>query len=115
MYSGQLIAVDGKIYEYIGKERDFHRVAEVEVDDDGILVATLIERAFTDDELKFTEIQFTKNQWYGIVEHFIRQGFNYLTEDDINTAVEDIVDRCFALSMPEFNELQGYIACYMNR
>ena len=117
MKSGTLISIKGNIYEYVvyDERTKLHIVTEVDIDDCGHLTATYIPYAFTDADLKDTETQFTVQQCYGIVEHFIRQDFDYLTEDDINTAVEDIVDRCFVLNMPEFNELQGYIACYMNR
>ena len=117
MQKGTLISIKGNLYEYKNYEERLciHFVTEVDVDDEGNLTATYIPRGFTDEELKDNAVNFTQKQWYGIVEHFIRQDCDGLTEEDINTAVEDIVDRCFVLNMPEFNELQGYIACYMNR
>ena len=59
-------------------------------------------------------MNFTKNQWYGIVAHFIRQNYE-LPEEEIADATEDIVGRCFAYGIPKFNELTEYIADYMNR
>lgn len=115
MKAGQLIAVDGKLYEYIKDEGDFHRVAEVEVDEDGYLTATYIEQAFTTEELQNNEVKFTKNQWYGIVGHFIREMCLYLNEEDIEDATEDIVGREFAYGIPKFHELPEYIVSYMNR
>ena len=117
MEKGALISIKGNIYEYVAYDEstELHIVTEVDIDDCGKLTATYIPYAFTNADLKETETQFTVQQLYGIVEHFIRQDFDYLTEEDINTAVEDIVDRCFVMNMPEFNELQGYIEEYMSR
>lgn len=111
---GQLIAVNGKIYEYIRKETNFHRVAEVEIDEDGYLTATLVEQAFTTEELKDDTIHLTKDQWYGIVAHFIRQDYDFEAEE-IEEVTEDIVDRCFAYGIPKIHELSEYIADYLNR
>lgn len=117
MQKGTLISIGGNLYEYKNYEERLcvHFVTEVDIDDEGNLTATYIPRGFTDEELKDTAVKFTQQQWYGIVEHFIRQDYDGLTEEDIKTAVEDIVDRCFVMNMPKFNELQEYIACYMNR
>ena len=115
MRAGQLIAVDGKLYEYIREEANFHRVAEVEVDEDGYLTATHIEQAFTTEDLTRNEIHFTKDQWYGIVAHFIREGGFDLNEEEIEDATEDIVGRCFCYGIPKFHELPEYIADYMDR
>ena len=115
MKKGTLISIGGNIYEYDYKGEMYHIAYEVLIDEDGHLTPTYTPMAFTDEELKNTETQFTVQQLYGIVEHFIRQDYDYLTEEQINTAVEDIVDRCFVMNMPEFNEIQEYIACYMNR
>lgn len=112
---GQLIAVNGAIYEYMGKHNNLHMVSEVEIDEDGHLTATYCSRYVTDAELKFNEIQFTKQQWYGIVEHFIRQDYDDFTEEEIMDATEDIVGRCFAYGIPQFEELSEYIADCMNR
>ena len=117
MEKGTLIAIEGNLYEYdsYDERAKMHIAYTVMIDDDGKLTATYDAYAFTDEELKDNAVNFTQQQWYGIVEHFIRQDFDDLTDEDINTAVEDIVDRCFTMTMPEFHELQGYIACYMNR
>ena len=115
MQKGTLISIGGNIYEYDYEGSLYHFVYEVAVDENGHLTPTYTPMAFTNADLKDNAVDFTKQQWYGIVEHFIRQDCDGLTEEDIETAVEDIVDRCFALNMPEFHELQGYIACYMNR
>ena len=115
MKPGQLIAVNGKIYEYIKDEGSFHRVAVIEVDEDGYLTAPLIEEALTTEELQNNEIHFTKDQWYGIVAHFIREGNFDLNEEEMEEATEDIVERCFAYGIPKFHELPEYIAEYTNR
>lgn len=115
MKPGQLIAVNGKIYEYIKDEGSFHRVSVIEVDEDGCLTAPLIEEALTTEELQNNEIHFTEDQWYGIVAHFIREGAFDLNEEEMEDATEDIVGRCFAYGIPKFHELPEYIAEYMNR
>ncbi len=113
---GTLIAVGGNIYEYDRYEKivKCHIVTEVDIDDEGHLTATYRLNAFTDEELKDNAVNFTQSQWYGIVEHFIRQDYD-LTDEDIDAATEDIVGRCFAYGIPKFHELPEYIAEYMNR
>ena len=116
MKKGTLISIKGKIYEYVAydEKTKLHIVTEVDVDDCGKLTATYIPYAFTDEELTEDEVNFTKTQWYGIVAHFIRQDYD-LTEEDINTATEDIVDRCFAYGIPTIEMLPLYLLDYMNR
>ena len=115
MKIGDLIAVSGNLYEYIGYEEGIHKVAEVEIDDEGILTATYVERAFTDSELSNRGIKLTEKQWIGLTEHFIRQEYD-LTEEEISEAAEDIVCRCFGTTrIPLVEELGNYIAIYMNR
>lgn len=115
---GTLIAVNGNLYEYHGYDEvaKVHLVYEVDIDCDGILTATYTMCYFYPEQ--FTEglnkIQLTKPQWYGIVEHFIRQGYD-LAEEAIADATEDIVGREFAYGIPKFEELESYIAEYMNR
>lgn len=114
---GQIIAVNGKLYEYMHfyEGLDNHIVAEIEVDEDGYLTATHISHAFTTEHLANNEVSFTQDQWYGIVAHFIREGDFDLNEEEITDATEDIVGRCFAYGIPKIHELEGYIAEYMNR
>ena len=112
--AGAIIAVNGKIYEYMQKLGNLHTVSEIEIDEDGILTATYRYHLVTDEDLTHSEVNFTKDQWYGIVAHFIRQDYE-LTEEAITDATEDIVGRCFAYGIPNFNELTEYIAEYMNR
>lgn len=116
---GQLIAVNGRIYEYQKYDdvANVHLVTEVDIDDEGILTATHIPYAIPDEEFAFSEDgtdYFTNKQWYGIVAHLLRQSCKY-SEETIAEAAEDIVYRCFTMSMPEFDKLQDYIDCYMNR
>lgn len=113
---GTLIAIGGNIYEYDRYEEQAkcHVVFEVGIDDEGHLTATYVPYAFTDGELKDNAVNFTESQWYGIVKHFIRQAHD-LTEEDIQTAAEDIVGRCFAYGIPTIEELPEYIAEYLNR
>lgn len=112
--AGEIIAVNGKIYEYMQKLGNLHTVSEIEVDEDGILTATYRYHLVTDEDLSHDEVNFTKNQWYGIVAHFIRQDYE-LTEEEIADATEDIVGREFAYGIPKFSELSEQIANYMNR
>lgn len=113
---GQLIAVEGAIYEYdrYDERLQMHLTTEVEIDEDGILTATYVARAFTDRELSNRGIELTTRQWYGVVEHFIRQAYD-LSEFEIKGAVMDVVDRCFAYGIPQFEELADYIAEYLDR
>ena len=84
------------------------------IDDEGNLTATYSPYAFTDEELKNDAVNFTKTQWCGIVEHFIRMYYN-LTEEDVIDAAEDIVYRCFAYGVPKLEFLPEYIEEYLNR
>lgn len=124
MKAGQLIAVNGNIYEYEGivdaeydKGVKYHKAYDVDVDEEGMLTAIGRSMYFTDEELTegFNKINLTKDQWYGIVAHFIREGNFDLNEEEIEEATEDIVGRCFAYGIPKFHELPEYIADYMNR
>lgn len=115
---GQLIAINGGIYEYqkYDEVHKVHLVSEVDIDSEGFLTATHVPCCFSTEEFAegYNKIQFTQDQWYGIVIHFLEQKFKYPEETIINVA-EDIVYRCFAINMPEFDELQDYIDCYMMR
>lgn len=121
---GTLIAVNGNLYEYGGYDKEFkvHLVYEVEIDDEGNLTATYVERAFTDSELSNRGIKLTDKQWLGIVEYMLRNDYAWskvlynLTEEEIETATEDIVYREFAiLGIPMVEELPKIIETYMNR
>ena len=116
---GTIIAVNGCLYEYVGFDEylNRHRLSEIDIDEHGMLAATYGVCYLTDDELIFAdrEIEFTKDQWYGIVAHFIREGDFDLNEEEIEDATEDIVGRCFAYGFPKIHELANYIAEYMNR
>ena len=120
MNQGTLVAVNGKIYEYdrYDERLKIHIVAEIDIDSEGFLTQTYIPYAFTDAEFALSEDgtdHFTKDQWYGIVAHFIREGDFDLNEEEMEDATEDIVERCFICGIPKIHELEGYIAEYMNR
>ena len=117
MDRGQLITVNGKIYEYdrYDKHLDIHFVSEVEIDEEGYLTATYVPCCFSTEGLKNDETHFTQHQWCGIVAHFIREGNFHLNEEEIENATEDIVGRCFAYGIPKMHELADYIAEYMDR
>lgn len=121
---GTLIAVNGNLYEYGGYDKEFkvHLVYEVEIDDEGNLTATYVERAFTDAEFSNRGIKLTEKQWIGIVEYMLRNDYLWskvlynLTEEEIQDAAEDIVYREFAiLGVPTVEELPKIIETYMNR
>ena len=120
MKIGDLIAVNGLLYEYGGTEKaeysneTLHKVHDVEIDEDGILTAIHSTWYFTDAELSNRGINLTEKQWIGLTEHFIREEYD-LTEEEIADAAEDIVCRCFVHGIPHFEELTNYIAEYMNR
>lgn len=119
---GQLIAVNGNIYEYGGiedadftKDLKLHKVYVIDIDDEGNLTHTQSSDYLTTKELDNKEVHFTQTQWYGIVEQLIRYGYADLAEEEINEATEDIVGRCFMVNMPEFDKLEEYITEYMDR
>ena len=115
---GQIIAVNGNIYEYVGYDEHLkmHQLSEIDIDEEGHLTATYGVYYVTEDELTFSDDGvFTTKQWYGIVECFIRQDYDDLTEMQISDAVEDIVGRCFTYGIPHIHELADYIAEYMDR
>ena len=118
MRKGQLIAVNGRIYEYVKYDdvANVHLVSEVGIDCDGILTSTHILSYFYTEQLLEgnNKIDLTARQWFGLVEHFIRQDYD-LTEREIEDITEDIVGRCFAYGIPQFDQLADYIADYMDR
>ena len=116
MKIGQIIAVNGVLYEYGGSEESkLHKVYVIDIDEEGILTYTHSTWYFTDEELSNRGIDLTQAQWIGLTEHFIRQEYD-LTEDEITDAAEDIVCRCFAVTrIPLVEELPNYIAHYMDR
>ena len=117
MKQGQLIAVNGNLYDYIGYDEEIkqHKVAVVDIDEEGILTNTHSTWYFTDEELSNRGINLTDKQWVGLIEHFIRQEYD-LTEEEIKDASEDIVYRCFTVTrIPFVEELPNYIAIYMDR
>lgn len=116
MKQGQLIAVNGSIYEYGGiEDNGLHKVYVIDIDEEGILIHTQSTWYLTDDELSNRGINLTQQQWIGLTEHFLRQEYD-LTEEEIKDAAEDIVCRCFTVTrVPLVEELPNYIATYMDR
>ena len=115
---GQLIAVNGTIYEYLRFDEvaKVHLVSEVDIDCEGLLTATHILSYFYPEQLAegIDKIDLTTNQWYGFVAHLLRQDYE-LTTEAMEDATWDIVDRCFAYGVPKVSKLTDYIAEYMNR
>ena len=122
MKIGDLIAVNGNLYEYGGiesayytKDLKFHKVYDVDIDEDGNLTSTCRTAYFTDEELSDRGIKLTENQWFGLVKYFLERDYD-LTEEDIETAATDIVYHCFAVTrIPLVEELPNYIAIYEQR
>lgn len=117
MKPGDLIAVNGNLYDYIGIDEDtkMHKVSVVDIDEEGLLTNTHNTWYFTDEELSNRGINLTQEQWIGLTEHLIRQDYD-LTEEEITDAAEDIVLRCFTVTrIPLVEELPNYIAIYMDR
>ena len=118
MEKGQLIVVNGQICEYnmYDKNLDVHYATEIEIDEYGHLTVTYAPLCFNPKEFTegYNKADFTEEQWYGIVDCLIRQNYD-LSNEEIDDATDDIVGRCFVLNMPPFDELEDYIACYMNR
>ena len=120
MKKGTIVAVNGKIYEYVGFDEliQMHKLSEIEIDENGYLTATYVVCYMANEEFALSEDgtnYFTKDQWCGIVAQFIRDGNFHLNEEEIEDATEDIVGRCFAYGIPKIHELSDYIADYMNR
>lgn len=117
MKKGTIMAIKGNLYEYDQYDEiaKMHIAHEVLIDDEGRLTATYDAYAFSDEEIKDNATHFTKQQWYGIVEHFIRQDNTGLTDDEIENATEDIIERCFICGIPNIKDLPEYIAEYLNR
>lgn len=111
-----LIVVHGNLYSYDKYDEDIkmHKVAEVEIDEDGILTATYIPAYFTEEELLDNSINLSQKQWIGLVEHIIRQSFSY-DPQKISEVAEDIVTRCFVYGLPTVEELPQYIEDYLLR
>lgn len=118
MKSGDLIAVNGDLYIYVGYDEKYkkHEVSVVDIDEDGNLTATHNDWYYRDEELTVgNKPNFTEKQWIGIVETLIRNDYD-LTEEEVETAAEDIVCREFAiLGVPTVEELNRRIEIYMNR
>lgn len=111
-----LIVVQGNLYSYdkYDERLKMHKMAEVDIDEEGLLTATYIPAYFTEEEMKDKSISLTQQQWVGLVEHTIRQHFE-LKPEAITEVAEDIVYRCFAYGIPTVEELPQYIADYLNR
>ena len=117
MKKGTIMAIQGNLYEYdrYDERLRLHFVSEVDIDEMGHLTATYVPQAFNDEKIKDKATNFTKEQWYGIVEHFVRQDNDDLTDDEVNSATEDIVERCFSYGIPNIEDLPEYIAEYFDR
>ena len=113
----KIIAVQGNLYCYDKFDEDIqmHKVAEIEIDEDGLLTCTHRTWYFTEEELKDNKISLSQKQWCGLVEQIIRDEHPDFNEDSISTAAVDIVGRCFVYGVPTVEKLPEYIAEYLNR
>ena len=115
MKLGDLIAVNGVLYEYGGIETNLHKVYVVDIDEEGNLIFTHNSWYLTDEELSDRGIKLTQIQQVGLVKHILRQKYN-LTEKEISDAAEDLVYHMFSLTrIPLVEELPMYITFYMDR
>ena len=112
MKQGQLIAVNGKIYEYhtYNKHLEMHLVFEVEIDEEGILTLTGIPGYLANSELSHRKIDLTEKQWIGLTKHFLVNDFNISDE----VIAKNIVDSFATARTPLVEELPNYIAIYLN-
>ena len=115
--ANDIIAIKGHLYCYDKFDEDIqmHKVAEVDIDEEGFLTATYIPAYFTEEEMKENEISLTERQWCGLVEFFIREEYPDMDEESVSDAATDIVGRCFVYGVPTVEELPEYIAKYLNR
>ena len=115
--ANDIIAVNGNLYCYekFDEDMQMHKVADVEIDEEGFLTCTYRTWYFSDEELKDNEISFTKKQWLGLVKFFIQEGYPEMDDESIADAAIDIVGRCFCVNPPKFENLEEYIAAYLNR
>ena len=111
MRSKDLIAVNGKLYEYVryNKKLQLHITTEINIDDEGKLIVTHATRCFTDSELSNRGIYLTKKQWIGLTKYFLCNRFN-IPEEGIAC---DIVDSFAATRTPLVEELPNYIEFYL--
>lgn len=116
MKQGDIIAVNGNLYEYGELVGTVHKVYVIDIDEDGNLTHTHSTWYFTDKELtQGNKPDFTNKQWCRIAETIIRNDYD-LTDEEIIDAAEDIVYREFAiLGVPTVEELNRRIETYMNR
>ena len=117
MLQGQIIAINGNLYEYGHYDKDAkrHIAYLVEIDEDGGLTATYDAYAFTDEELLDNKIDLTEAQWGGLVYRYLADN-DELTTEEMDDIIHDVSRRCFAVTgAPKVHELPEYIAEYMNR
>ena len=117
MKENRIIAVQGNLYCYDKFDEDIqmHKVADIEIDEEGRLTCTYRSWYFTDEDLQDNKIDLTQKQWCGLVEQIIQDEYPELDDDSISAAATDIVCRCFVSGMPIVEELPEYIAEYLNR
>lgn len=107
-----LIAIDGKIYNYIRRDEGINKVEIVDIDDNGILTFTGVPKFLKDEEMYPRGIQLTHKQWRGLVIETLKE-YN-LPRQEMKQAVEDIMDRLF-IREPVLEELDMLVFFYVNR
>lgn len=120
MKQGQVIAINGNLFEYGGVEPCayskgyLHKVYEIDVDEDGVLTATLRTCSYTAEDLKSNEVSFTKPQWYGVVELLVRQSYK-LVDEEVENVVKQVVES-FAGEMPKtITQAEEVISVYIKK
>lgn len=116
MKQGQIIAINGNLFEYGGIEPCsyskgyLHKVCEIDVDEDGVLTATSRTDFYVDEDLKNNEVKFTKPQWYGVIELLVRQNYD-LTDGEVENLVKQVVEEDFANGVPNtLEKAEEYIS-----
>ena len=107
-----LIAVNGKLYEYFRYDEEFktHIVTEIEIDEEGNLESTYEPTALTDSEISNRGIDLTEKQWIGLTKHFLINDFN-ISDEGI---AKNIVNSFATTRTPLVEELPNYIAIYLD-
>ena len=110
--TGNIIAVNEQIYNYIRRDEGINIVEIVNIDDDGILTYTGEQKCLKDSELYPRGIKLTYKQWQGFVEQTLKE--YHLQREEFKKAVDDIMDKLF-IREPVLEELDMLVFFYINR
>ena len=110
-----LIVVQGNLYSYYGWDGhlQMHKVAEVDIDEDGIITATYIPAYFTEEEMQEGKmINLTQRQWIGLAEYYIRNYYS-LEGEKCAVAAKEIIHKGLNSEMLSVEKLLKYITEYL--